>query len=141
VAAEHARIEEDRASHSIGSRTSCWLRVCSGPDPTAVATGSPSLPPPIHAVAYYVTAEPEKREELQQTLRSLAAEIRKDPGCVVCAVCIEESGGCFVVVSGWKTDAELQRHLRSEHFRVLSGASRLLGAEAEVGFLRSDTNA
>lgn len=99
------------------------------------------MPPPIHAVAYYVTAEPEKREELQQILRSLAAEIRKDPGCVVCAVCIEESGGCFVVVSGWKTDADLQRHLHSEQFRVLSGASRLLGAEAEVGFLRSDTQA
>ena len=36
---------------------------------TAVAPESPSLPPPIHAVAYYVTAEPEKREEL---LRSSA---------------------------------------------------------------------
>ena len=59
---------------------------------------------------------------------------------MVCAVCIES--GCFVVVSGWKTDADLQRrHLHSEDFRVLSGASRLLGAEAEVGFLRSDTNA
>ena len=94
---------------------------------------------PMHAVAYFVTPDPEKREELLQTLRSLAGEIRQDPGCVVCAVCLEETVQFFVVVSGWKSAADLQRHLRSEHFRVLSGASRLLGAEAEVGFLRSDT--
>jgi quinol monooxygenase YgiN len=94
----------------------------------------------MHAVAYFVTPEPEKRSELLQTLRSLAEEIRRDPGCVVCAVCLEESVRFFIVVSGWKSAQDLQRHLRSDHFRVLSGASRLLGAEAEVGFLRSDAS-
>ena len=92
----------------------------------------------MHAVAYVVTPDPDKREELLQTLRSLARQIRQDAGCVVCAVCLEDTLRSFVVVSGWKSAADLRRHLRSEHFRVLSGASRLLGAEAEVGFLRSD---
>ena len=95
---------------------------------------------PMHAVAYFVTPEPEKRDELLQTLRSLAGEIRRDPACVVCAVCLEESVRYFVVVSGWRTGPDLQRHLRSEHFQVLSGASRLLGAEAEVGFLTSEAS-
>jgi len=92
---------------------------------------------PMHAVACFVTPDPDKREELLQTLRSLAKEIRAEPGCLVCSVCLEETGAFFIVVSGWGSDPDLQRHLRSDHFRVLSGASRLLGASAEVGFLSS----
>src|SRR4030095_88341 len=93
--------------------------------------------PPMHAVACFVTPAADKRQELLQTLRSLAHEIRGEPGCVVCSVCLEETSTQFIVVSGWQTDADLRRHLRSEQFRVLSGASRLLGASAEVGFLAS----
>ena len=92
---------------------------------------------PMHAVACFVTPDPEKREELLQTLRSLAEVIRLEAGCLVCSVCIEETSAFFIVVSGWARDADLRRHLRSEHFQVLSGASRLLGASAEVGFLVS----
>ena len=91
----------------------------------------------MHAVAYLVSPEPEKRDELLQTLRSLAEEIKLAPGCLVCAICREEEGELLVVVSGWKTRADLQRHIRSEHFRILSGASRLLGASSELGFLLS----
>ena len=93
------------------------------------------MKPPMHAVACFVTPDPEKREELLQTLRSLAEVIRREPGCLVCAVCIEETS--VIVVSGWATDGDLRRHRHSEHFRILSGASRLLGASAEVGFLTS----
>jgi quinol monooxygenase YgiN len=92
---------------------------------------------PMHAVAYLVSPEPEKRDELLQTLRSLSDEIKLTPGCLVCAICTEEDGELLVVVSGWKTRADLQRHIRSEHFRILSGASRLLAASCELGFLLS----
>jgi quinol monooxygenase YgiN len=91
----------------------------------------------MHAVACFVTPDPEKREELLQTLRSLAEVIRQEPGCLVCSVCTEETSAFFIVVSGWASDADLRRHRGSEHFQVLSGASRLLGASAEVGFLMS----
>lgn len=91
----------------------------------------------MHAVAYLVSPEPEKRDELLQTLRALSDEIKLAPGCLVCAICAEEAGELLVVVSGWKTRADLQRHIRSEHFRILSGASRLLGAACELGFLLS----
>src|SRR5262245_14929164 len=108
-----------------------WRLACSGPD-AGTALRPPPMKPPMHAVACFVTPDPDKREELLQTLRSLAQEIRREPGCVVCSVCLEETSAFFIVVSGWQTDADLKRHLRSEHFRVLSGASRLLGASAEV---------
>lgn len=91
----------------------------------------------MHAVACFVTPDPEKREELLQTLRSLAEVIRREPGCLVCSVCIEETTAFFIVVSGWASDVDLRRHLRSEQFKVLSGASRLLGASADLGFLVS----
>ncbi len=92
---------------------------------------------PMHAVAYLVSPEPDKRDELLQTLRSLIDEIRQTPGCLVCSICREEGGDLLVVVSGWETRSDLQRHIRSEHFRILSGASRLLGASSELGFLLS----
>ncbi|MGZ6081420.1 MAG: putative quinol monooxygenase [Myxococcaceae bacterium] len=92
---------------------------------------------PMHAVAYLVSPEPEKRDELLQTLRSLVEEIRRTPGCLVCSICREEGGDLLVVVSGWQTRSDLQRHIRSEHFRILSGASRLLGASSDLGFLLS----
>jgi len=95
------------------------------------------MKPPMHAIACFVTPDPDKREELLQTLRSLAEVIRREPGCLVCSVCLEERSTLIIVVSGWGSEAELRRHLRSEHFRVMSGASRLLGAAAEVGLLSS----
>ncbi|HZW90057.1 MAG TPA: antibiotic biosynthesis monooxygenase family protein [Myxococcaceae bacterium] len=95
------------------------------------------MKPPLHAVACFVTPDPDKREELLQTLRSLAEVIRREPGCLVCSVSLEERSTLIIVVSGWGSDTDLRRHLRSEHFRVLSGASRLLAAAAEVGLLTS----
>lgn len=92
----------------------------------------------LHRVSYLVTPETGRRDELLQTLCALAKEIRKDPGCVVCAVCLEEREGLFLVVSAWKSAAELEAHLRSEHSRVLSGHSPLPGGTAEVAFLGSD---
>lgn len=92
---------------------------------------------PLHAVAYLVSPEREKRDELLQTLRSLVEEIRQTPGCLVCSICREEEGDLLLVVSGWRTRTDLQRHLRSEHFQILSGASRLLGASSDLGALIS----
>ena len=92
----------------------------------------------LHRVSYVVTPEPGRRDELLQRLCALAREIRKDPGCVVCAVCLEEREGLFLVVSAWKSAADLQAHLRSEHSRVLAGESPLPGGTAEVGFLTSE---
>jgi quinol monooxygenase YgiN len=94
----------------------------------------------LHRVSYLVTPEPGRRDELLQTLCALAKEIRKDPGCVVCAVCLAESEELFLVVSAWSSAAELHMHLRSQHSRVLSGDSPFPGGTAEVAFLTSDTS-
>ena len=92
----------------------------------------------LHRVSYLVTPEAGRSDELLRTLCTLAREIRKEPGCVVCAVCLDERDGLLLVISAWKSAAGLQAHLRSENSRVLSGDSPLSGGTAEVGFLTSD---
>ena len=92
----------------------------------------------LHRVSYLVRPEPGRSDELLEMLCGLAREIRKDPGCVVCAVCLAETEGLFLVVSAWSSAAELHLHLRSQHSRVLAGDSPFPGGTAEVAFLTSD---
>jgi len=89
----------------------------------------------LHRVSYLVRPEAGRSDELLQSLCGMAKEIRKEPGCVVCAVCLDERDGLFLVVSAWKSADELQHHLRSEPSQVLAGVSPLSGATAEVAFL------
>ncbi len=89
----------------------------------------------LHRVSYLVRPDPGGRDELLQSLCDRAKEIRKEQGCVVCAVCLDERHGLFLVVSAWERASDLQRHLRSESSQALSGVSPLSGATAEVAFL------
>jgi quinol monooxygenase YgiN len=92
-------------------------------------------------VTSLLTPAPEKREEFIQTLRSLRVEIEREPGCLLCVVCQDIDGGDhFVLTSEWQDQAALNAHMASEHFRILAGASRLLGASAEFRFVTSDTS-
>ncbi len=90
-------------------------------------------------VTSLLTPAPEKRDEFLQTLRSLRVEIAREPGCRLCVVCADVDGGDhFVLMSEWQDQASLLAHMASDHFRVLSGASRLLGSSAEFRFVTSD---
>jgi len=92
----------------------------------------------VTVVTSLLTPAPEKQEELLQTLRSLKVEIAREPGCVQCAVYRDvEGGGHVLLVSEWRDPASLREHLASEDFRVLAGASRLLGASADFRFVTS----
>ena len=99
----------------------------------------PSIRHSTKVVTSLLAPAPEKREEFLQTLRSLRVEIEREPGCLVCLVCVDIDGGDNVVlISEWKDQAALVGHMASEHFRVLAGASRLLGASAEFRFVTSE---
>ena len=93
-------------------------------------------------VTTLLTPAPDKREEFLQTLRSLRVEISREPGCRLCAVFADIDGGHhFVLLSEWQDQASLLAHMASDHFRILSGASRLLGSTAEFRFATSEPNA
>ena len=100
---------------------------------------NPSTRHAAKVVTSLLTPAPEKREEFLQTLRSLRIEIEREPGCLVCLLCIDIDGGDHVVlISEWTDQAALVEHMASEHFQVLAGASRLLGASAEFRFVTSE---
>jgi quinol monooxygenase YgiN len=100
----------------------------------------PSKVAAVKVVTSLLTPAPEKREEFLQTLRSLRLEIEREPGCRLCVVCGDVDGGNhFVLISEWRDHAALTAHMDSDHFRILAGASRLLGASAEFRFVTSDT--
>ncbi len=93
-------------------------------------------------VTTLLTPSPDKREEFLQTLRSLRVEITREPGCRLCVVLGDIDGGDhFVLLSEWSDQASLLAHMSRDNFRVLSGASRLLGATAEFRFATSEPSA
>ena len=76
---------------------------------------------------------PEKRAELLQTLRSMTEEIRKEKGCMSCYFYQEvENENIFSVIESWKTQEELDSHLKSDMFSALIGTKSLLAESPEI---------
>ncbi len=97
----------------------------------------PQRPPAatgLQVLTTLLSPAPGKGEELLQTLRALRAEIGGQAGCRACVVCRDVDGGDqLVLVTAWESPAALEAHRASEPFRVLSGASQLLGAPGDLG--------
>lgn len=77
----------------------------------------------------------EKLKEVLQTFKAILGPIRSEPGCVSCRCYIDaeaENNICFL--EEWQGDADLEAHLRSDHFGVLIGAIDLFVEDPEVRF-------
>ena len=70
----------------------------------------------IERIAFVVV--PERREDLRRAFSSLLGPTCVEPGCISCHL-YQEVGNLdrFCLETRWKTDQELIRHLRSEHYR------------------------
>jgi quinol monooxygenase YgiN len=76
-----------------------------------------------------------KQKELAQTLSALAVRVRQEAGCVSSAFYREvENENALCVLEEWATQPDLDTHLRSDNFRVLRGAVKLLNGPAEMWF-------
>ena len=74
-----------------------------------------------------MSAVPEKRNEVFQTLASLAVTIRKEKGCRRCEFFQQgEDQSSFEIIEEWQTREELDEHLRSPVFGILLGLAPLL---------------
>ena len=79
-------------------------------------------------------ARPEKRRELVQTVLALAAETRKEKGCLGWNFYQDvEEENAFVLTQEWESQVELDEHFRSEAFDVLIGGANLLCDPPEIG--------
>jgi quinol monooxygenase YgiN len=74
-----------------------------------------------------MTAFPSKRKELLQTIKALIQSIRRVKGCTNCSACQDvEDKNTFYLVEKWKTQSDLDNHLRSDLFGVLLGTKNLM---------------
>ena len=76
---------------------------------------------------------PEKREEFIQTMTDLTTRARLASGCVGAHFYTDsEDSNAFTLVEEWRRRRDLDRHLRSDEFAALIGASFLLSQAAEI---------
>lgn len=84
-------------------------------------------------VTIKMTVSADKRNEVLQTIKNLLVQIRHEQDCVSCN-CYQdvEVEDLVIFVQEWKTNEALTAHLRSDHFKVLLGAMKLLSIKPEV---------
>ena len=82
-----------------------------------------------------ITVPTEKRKEVLQTFKAILAPIRLETGCTACN-CYEdvEAENIIFFREEWKTQEDLNVHLRSVHFGIMIGAMKLLNKEPEIRF-------
>lgn len=77
----------------------------------------------------------EKRKELSQTIASLIGSLRTEKGCWRCNFYQSmEDENELCVLEEWDTRENLNRHMKSERFKVLRGATYLLQEPHETVF-------
>lgn len=82
-----------------------------------------------------ISVPSENRKEFLQTLNLLIGRIRYEKGCIrYNAYQDVENQNVFIIVEEWKTQADLDKHLRSDKFGVLLGALKLLSDTPEIKF-------
>ncbi|MEV0947032.1 putative quinol monooxygenase [Rhodococcus sp. NPDC049939] len=77
--------------------------------------------PDLHVVAT-IPAKPGSEDTVRDGLSSLAAESRKEEGCISYEL-FESQGqpGTFVTVEVWATQAAIDAHMKSPHFQSAVG--------------------
>jgi quinol monooxygenase YgiN len=78
---------------------------------------------------------PNRRVDVLEILRSIQGPVTTQGGCTGCHI-YEEDGpeAGIVLVERWATEAALEAHLRSEHFRLLLGALELSASPPDIRF-------
>ena len=78
---------------------------------------------------------PKKIAEAVKILRSIEERIRATRGCISCSVYQEAGNHCSVVFEEkWKSDADLQRHLRSEDYQKVLMVIEMADTRPEIRF-------
>jgi quinol monooxygenase YgiN len=76
-----------------------------------------------------------KSDEFLQAIRSFREKVKQEDGfrkCTIYQDVTDES--TFNVIEEWETQEHLDNHLRSDLFRVLIGALKVLSTESEVRY-------
>jgi len=84
-------------------------------------------------ISITMTARPEKRKEVMQTLLSMIEPTLQEKGCLSYQV-FQDIGdeNVFSLIKAWKTREDLDRHLRTDRFGVLLGTKMLLNEQQNI---------
>lgn len=78
---------------------------------------------------------PQRRSAVLKTLKTLSAEVGIQPGCVSSRIYHDETKeGVFLVEELWTTQEYLDRHLRSENYRLMLLVMEMAAEPPEVKF-------
>ncbi|MGE0683352.1 MAG: putative quinol monooxygenase [Candidatus Binatia bacterium] len=82
-----------------------------------------------------IDVRPTKQKELVQTVSALAEQVRQEAGCVSshCYRDVDHEN-TLCIVEEWATQADVDVHLRTDNWKVLRGAVKLLNGPAEIRF-------
>lgn len=74
-----------------------------------------------------ITARPDKRMELSQTIAGLLVPVRNVKGCRTFRFYLDAADeNSSLLLSEWETESDLNQYLRSNDFAVLKGALAVL---------------
>jgi len=80
-----------------------------------------------------MTARPEKRKEVMQTLLSMVEPTLQERGCLSYQVFQDvDDENVFSMIKEWETREDLDRHMRSDRFGVLFGTKILLIGQQNI---------
>jgi len=87
----------------------------------------------VMAATIRMQVRPEKRDEFIQAMTDLTTRARRAPGCVTAHFYSDsEDSNAFTLIEKWRRRRDLDRHVRSDEFAALIGASFLLSHAAEI---------
>jgi quinol monooxygenase YgiN len=84
-------------------------------------------------VAIKITVPSDKRKEVFQTFKAILPLVRREQGCISCNCYVDmEVENSIYFKEEWNTTVDLNTHLRSVNFGILTGAMKLLNKEPEI---------
>jgi quinol monooxygenase YgiN len=77
----------------------------------------------------------ERHAEVLEIFQAIQGPVLAQPGCAACTI-YEEQGPehAVVLVESWETREALERHLRSDAYRLILGAIELSDGQPEIRF-------
>jgi quinol monooxygenase YgiN len=79
--------------------------------------------------------QPERRSDLLETMRGMLEPARVERGCLSYRLYEDvENRNAFVLLGEWKTQKDLERHIRTDNQRRLLALMDLLSEQSELRF-------
>ncbi len=79
----------------------------------------------------------DKRRQVLSLLLSVQGPIQAEPGCAACRICEEEGhDGPILYLECWHSQAQFERHVRSDRYRRILEAMELSRIQPEIEFHR-----